>query len=128
MEDIFLDVFKAIRERRSIRAFSTKEVTENKLRKILDAVRWAPTAGIIQPWIFDAVTLLTGTFFILKNYKKLEIPSLELIISLKQKWSKKSDLRRLGFANIPHFLPYKTQVLFNKEFLLFLSQRKHRLW
>jgi len=72
---------------------------------------------ISQPWIFDGVILLSGTFLAINIYKKIEKPQLEFIIPQKQKWSNKSSQRGLSFANIPHFLPLKTQVLFNKEFL-----------
>jgi len=45
-----MDTFEAIYGRRSIRAFSKKEVTETQLTKILDAGRQAPSAGNLQPW------------------------------------------------------------------------------
>ncbi len=47
-----MDVFEVIEQRRSIRAFTGKEVSEADLKKILDAARMAPSAGNIQPWIF----------------------------------------------------------------------------
>jgi len=50
-----LDLFEAIRTRRSIRAFTREEVSEEEIEKILDAARWAPSAGNIQPWIFVVV-------------------------------------------------------------------------
>jgi len=50
-----LDLFEAIRTRRSIRAFTREEVSEEEIEKILDAARWAPSAGNIQPWIFVIV-------------------------------------------------------------------------
>jgi len=50
-----LDLFEAIRTRRSIRAFTEEEVSEGEIEKILDAARWAPSAGNIQPWIFVIV-------------------------------------------------------------------------
>ena len=50
-----MDVFEAIKTRRSIRAFTEEEVSEEEIRKILDAARWAPSAGNIQPWIFVIV-------------------------------------------------------------------------
>lgn len=50
-----MDLFEAIRTRRSIRAFTREEVSEGEIEKILDAARWAPSAGNIQPWIFVVV-------------------------------------------------------------------------
>lgn len=45
-----MDVFEAIYGRRSVRAFSEKDVTGAQLIKILDAGRQAPSAGNLQPW------------------------------------------------------------------------------
>jgi len=50
-----LDVFEAIKTRRSIRAFTREEVSDREIETILDAARWAPSAGNIQPWIFIVV-------------------------------------------------------------------------
>jgi len=50
-----LDVFEAIRNRRSIRAYTSKEVSEEEVKKLIDAARWAPSAGNIQPWEFIIV-------------------------------------------------------------------------
>jgi len=38
-----VDVYKAIRERRSVRLFKKEPISQDKLRVILDACRWAPT-------------------------------------------------------------------------------------
>jgi nitroreductase len=50
-----LDLFEAIRLRRSIRAFTRDEVSDEEVEKILDAARRAPSAGNIQPWEFIVV-------------------------------------------------------------------------
>jgi nitroreductase len=50
-----LDVFKAIKTRRSVRAFTGQQVTDNEVEKLIDAARWAPSAGNIQPWDFIIV-------------------------------------------------------------------------
>ncbi len=51
-----MDVFEAIQERRSIRAYQDKPVPREKLEKILEAGRLAPSAKNIEPWHFIAVT------------------------------------------------------------------------
>lgn len=51
-----MDVFEAIRERRSTRAYLLDRIPEDKLEKILEAARLAPSAGNIQPWHFIVVT------------------------------------------------------------------------
>lgn len=50
-----MDVFKAIKTRRSIRAFSDRRVTDKEVKKLIEAARWAPSAGNIQPWEFIVV-------------------------------------------------------------------------
>jgi nitroreductase len=50
-----LDVFEAIKSRRSVRAFSEERVSDKDLWKLLNAARMAPSAGNIQPWSFVVV-------------------------------------------------------------------------
>jgi len=50
-----VDVFEAIRGRRSIRAFESREVPEELVERLIEAARWAPSAGNIQPWEFIIV-------------------------------------------------------------------------
>jgi nitroreductase len=40
-----MEVFEAIRTRRSIRSYEEKPIGEEKLRKVLEAARLAPSAG-----------------------------------------------------------------------------------
>lgn len=51
-----MDVFEAVRKRRSIRKFADRPIEGEQLTKILDAARWAPTAGNQQRWRFIVVT------------------------------------------------------------------------
>ncbi|KXB00612.1 hypothetical protein AKJ48_00725 [candidate division MSBL1 archaeon SCGC-AAA261O19] len=44
-----MKVSKAISERRSVRKFKSDPVSEEDLNKILEAARWAPSAGNAQP-------------------------------------------------------------------------------
>ncbi len=50
-----MDVFEAVKNRRSIRAFERKAVPEKLVEKLVDAARHAPSAGNIQPWEFVIV-------------------------------------------------------------------------
>jgi nitroreductase len=47
-----LDVFEAIKGRRSIRTFKDQEVSAELVEKLVEAARWAPSAGNLQPWEF----------------------------------------------------------------------------
>ncbi|MGB9959958.1 MAG: nitroreductase family protein [Candidatus Bathyarchaeales archaeon] len=50
-----MDVSEAIKGRRSIRSFKKNEVPNDVVEKLIDAARWAPSAGNIQPWEFIVV-------------------------------------------------------------------------
>jgi len=50
-----VDVFEAIKSRRSVRAFTMEPVSDKEVRKLIDAARHAPSAGNIQPWEFVIV-------------------------------------------------------------------------
>lgn len=47
-----MDIFTAIRERRSYRSFLSNPVEEDKLTAILEAGQWAPSVMNLQPWKF----------------------------------------------------------------------------
>jgi nitroreductase len=51
-----MDVFEAIQERRSIRTYTDKPVEREKIEKILEAGRLAPSARNSEPWHFIVVT------------------------------------------------------------------------
>lgn len=44
-----MEVSQAIRERRSVRSYKKEKIPEEDLKKIIDAGRWAPSAGNRQP-------------------------------------------------------------------------------
>ena len=55
-----MDVFEAVKRRRSIRAYTGDNVSDEEVERLIDAARWAPSAGNMQPWDFiivrDSVT------------------------------------------------------------------------
>jgi len=50
-----MEVFDAIRTRRSIRKYRPEPIPDEKLRNILEAARLAPSAGNRQPWRFVVI-------------------------------------------------------------------------
>lgn len=50
-----MDLFEAIRDRKSIRRFRQQPVPDADIRKILDAGRLAPSANNTQPWSFIVI-------------------------------------------------------------------------
>jgi nitroreductase len=53
---VIVDVFEAIKTRKSVRAYSSKPVPNELLLKIAEAAQIAPSASNIQPWQFIFVT------------------------------------------------------------------------
>lgn len=49
-------MIEAIRNRRSIRKFSTRPIEEEKLKEVLEAARLAPSGNNTQPWHFILVS------------------------------------------------------------------------
>ncbi len=50
-----MDIFEAIRERRSVRKFEKRPVEDNLIEGIIKAGTWAPSAGNLQSWEFVVV-------------------------------------------------------------------------
>ncbi|HHY47608.1 MAG TPA: nitroreductase family protein [Firmicutes bacterium] len=50
-----MELFEAIRSRRSVRDFDSKPVPDEILTQLIEAARWAPTGGNLQPWEFVIV-------------------------------------------------------------------------
>lgn len=50
-----MSVLNLIKKRRSIRAYKEKNVEHKKIRKVLNAARWAPSASNTQPWEFIVI-------------------------------------------------------------------------
>jgi nitroreductase len=50
-----MDVFEAIKGRRSVRAFKSQDVPGETVEKLVQAAQWAPSAGNLQPWEFIIV-------------------------------------------------------------------------
>ncbi|MFW6040835.1 MAG: nitroreductase family protein [Thermoplasmatota archaeon] len=51
-----MDVFEAIKKRRSIRNYSDKKISNKKIERLLVASREAPSAKNLQPWKLLIVT------------------------------------------------------------------------
>ena len=51
-----MDILQFIKSRRSIRKFTDSKVEASQINTVLEAGRWAPSAGNCQPWRFLVVT------------------------------------------------------------------------
>ena len=50
-----MEVFEAIKKRKSVRSYEPTPIPIEKLKRVLEAARMAPSAGNIQPWRFIVV-------------------------------------------------------------------------
>ncbi|MFQ6117722.1 MAG: nitroreductase family protein [Candidatus Bipolaricaulia bacterium] len=50
-----MDLFEAVRGRRSVREFTAEPVSDEEVERILEAGRWAPSGKNTQPWGFVLV-------------------------------------------------------------------------
>ena len=50
-----MDLFEAVRQRRSIRVFKDEAVPEELIEKIIEAAQWAPSACNSQEWRFIVI-------------------------------------------------------------------------
>ncbi len=51
-----MDIFTAIKERRSCRNYASEPIDEETLSKILECATWAPSPANNQPWEFVVIT------------------------------------------------------------------------
>jgi nitroreductase len=65
-----LDVFATITTRRSIRRFKSDDVSDEVIMKIIDAARWAPSSGNMQPWEFIIIRQKSTINMIMKLFLK----------------------------------------------------------
>lgn len=61
-----MDFYEVVRTRRSVRRYQERPVEEDKLERVLEAARLAPSAANRQPWLF----IVTETEKIKKEFYK----------------------------------------------------------
>ncbi len=79
------DIHPVLKERWSPRIFDSKPVEEEKLKRIFEAARWAPSAFNEQPW----------RFIIGKKGSKSWDDIYETLIGFNQAWTKTADVLAL---------------------------------
>jgi len=88
-----MDILETIKNRRSIRTYKRQDLAQQTLDKLLEAARWAPSAGNVQPWAFVIVTsqkikqgISLGAF----GQKSLEEASIVIIVCADEKRAEQS--------------------------------------
>lgn len=92
-----MDVFEAIKNRRSVRLYQKNPVDEALIKKVIDAARFAPSGANFQPWKFIVVTNeelrmkigKSAKFFFVKSHHVSEAPVLIACLAdmKKSKWA-----------------------------------------
>ena len=88
-----MDILETIKNRRSIRTYKRQDLAQQTLDKLLEAARWAPSAGNVQPWAFVIVTsqkikqgISLGAF----GQKTLEEASIVIVVCADEKRAEQS--------------------------------------
>ncbi|MEY3405770.1 MAG: hypothetical protein RL161_1200 [Bacteroidota bacterium] len=87
--EIHYPVAGIISERKSIRAFSSRTVEEEKIRSLFEAVRWAPSSSNEQPWVFIYAT---------KDHPELRDMMISTLSSSNQVWASQAPLLVFSLA------------------------------
>jgi nitroreductase len=103
-----MDISNLIKQRRSIRKFGKKKITDRDINKIMDAARWAPSGMNNQPWRFSIIrtdqtrlglSKLTKYGQIIKNAPLVIL----VFLSLADSYDRDKDLMAIG-ASIQNML------------------------
>jgi nitroreductase len=73
-----MEIFEAIKNRRSVRRFTPDPVSDEKIEAILDAGRWAPSWGNSQCWRFVVVRDPTVRAELAGTLQPIKLPDREI--------------------------------------------------
>lgn len=104
-KDFAYPVSDLIRNRRSIRSFSGEPVSEEKIRSLFEATRWAPSSTNEQPWYYLYVT---------RDQKELWDRYLDCLNDNNKIWAKGAALMIFSMAR--------------KQFTRYQSDNAHALY
>ena len=76
------DIYPLLKQRWSPRAFDERPVEDQKIRNMLEAARWSPSASNIQPWIF----------FVGKKGEKAYDKIFKTLVEFNQMWASSAPL------------------------------------
>jgi nitroreductase len=82
-------LLKEIEDRRSLRAYSTQPVEEQKIKILFEAARWAPSSNNEQPWVYVYAT---------KEQPELWNKLFSTLAESNQTWAINAPLLILGLA------------------------------
>jgi nitroreductase len=83
-----LDLLDVITKRRSIRSFKKQELSQTIIEKLVEAARWAPSAGNFQPWVFVVASsqkIKQNLSIAAYSQKALEEASIVIVVCVDEK-------------------------------------------
>ena len=86
-----IPLIESISRRWSPRAFATTPVSQDRLRQLLEAARWAPSCYNAQPWTF-----IVGTQNNPETFRKLS----KCLVPVNQAWAAKAPVLMLALAEL----------------------------
>ena len=86
-----IPLIESISRRWSPRAFATTPVSQDRLRQLLEAARWAPSCYNAQPWTF-----IVGTQDNPETFRKLS----KCLVPVNQSWVAKAPVLMLALAEL----------------------------
>ena len=93
-----MDLFRAIRERRSIRKYKDEPIDDSAIEKILDAARWAPNAGNYNSWRFVVITSPGRKKLLLHFCPGIDdVPAAIIVVCAKSKQKRSKEATRLMY-------------------------------
>lgn len=91
-----MEVLDLIKQRKSVRDFSDKNVDEEILMQLFEAARWAPSAFNAQPWRFIYANKNENP----ELYEKL----INLLLEFNQAWAKAAPVLIVSLARLKYEL------------------------
>jgi nitroreductase len=88
-----MNLLEIIKNRRSIRAFKKQDIPPDIIEKLLEAARWAPSAGNVQPWAFVVVSsqkMKQSLSMAAFGQKTLEEASVVIVVCADEKLAEQS--------------------------------------
>jgi nitroreductase len=88
-----MDLLEIIENRRSIRVFKKQDVSQDIIEKLLEAARWAPSAGNVQPWAFVVASspkMKRSLSMAAFGQKDLEEASIVIVVCADEKLAEQS--------------------------------------
>jgi nitroreductase len=88
-----MNLLEIIKNRRSIRVFKKQDIPPDIIEKLLEAARWAPSAGNVQPWAFVVVSsqkMKQSLSMAAFGQKTLEEASVVIVVCADEKLAEQS--------------------------------------